>query len=319
MLINGSESNAATSQYSMSPAFGNHRPGQKGLYNGSFGATIDNSVFDARPYSLTGQQTPKDFYSRVTTMVTVGGPLRIPRVMPWGPNFFVAYQWTRNADAANQTGLVPDCGEKRRPLGPVECAGTAADDLQSHDRTCPSLETFQSVRRRRRCSIFIRSRTSPATRAITTRPKCSMTRTPMTCNRGSTRSSARRDQLYGGFGFRSSRADNTNLFGFVDTTDTLGIDTNVNWSHRYRHQTFVLLGYHLTRLRTEVRPEFAGHVNVRATPASAATIRIRKFGPPGLTFSSGICRAQRYEQRIQPKSYGCTFGKCVDRLSASQL
>ena len=54
---------------------------------------------------LTGQQTPKDFYSRVTTVVTLGGPLRIPRLMPIGPNFFVAYQWTRSADAANQTGL----------------------------------------------------------------------------------------------------------------------------------------------------------------------------------------------------------------------
>ncbi len=112
MLINGSESNAATSQYSMSPAFGNHRPGIKGLYNGSFGAIIDNSVFDARPYSLTGQQTPKDFYSRITSVVTLGGPLRIPRLMPIGPNFFVAYQWTRNADAAIEPGLVPDAAER---------------------------------------------------------------------------------------------------------------------------------------------------------------------------------------------------------------
>ena len=112
MLISGSESNAATSKYSMAPAFGNHRPGQRGLYNGSFGARVDNSFFDARPYSLTGQQTPKDFYSRMTTMVTVGGPLRIPRLLPFGPNFYVSYQWTRNADAANQTGLVPDADER---------------------------------------------------------------------------------------------------------------------------------------------------------------------------------------------------------------
>ena len=44
----------------------------------------------------------------MTTLVAVGGPLRIPRVMPWGPNFFVAYQWTRNADASNEDGLVPN-------------------------------------------------------------------------------------------------------------------------------------------------------------------------------------------------------------------
>jgi len=88
------------------------------------------------------------------------------------------------------------------------------------------------------------------------------------------KSIGRRDQLYGGFGFRSSRANSTNIFGFVDTTDSLGIDTNVNWSHRYLHQTFVLLGYHLTRLRTDVRPEFESRLNVQETPALAATIRI---------------------------------------------
>ncbi len=89
--------------------------------------------------------------------------------------------------------------------------------------------------------------------------------------------------------FSSSRADSTNLFGFVDTTNTLGIDTNVNWSHRYRHQTFVLLGYHLTRLRTEVRPAFAGHVNVSGNAGIGGNDQdMTNWGPPGLTFSSGI-------------------------------
>jgi len=32
--------------------------------------------------------------------------------MPIGPNFYVSYQWTRNADAANETGLVPDSDER---------------------------------------------------------------------------------------------------------------------------------------------------------------------------------------------------------------
>lgn len=112
LLINGSQNNAATSQFALSQAFGNRRPGTKGLYNGSIGAIADNAVFDARPYSLAGQQTPKDAYSRITMMLALGGPLRIPHLLPNGPNFFVAYQWTRNADAANQTGLVPTTDER---------------------------------------------------------------------------------------------------------------------------------------------------------------------------------------------------------------
>ena len=52
MLISGSQNNAATSQYSLSPAFGNRRPGQKGQYNGGIAVIAGNSVLNARDYSL---------------------------------------------------------------------------------------------------------------------------------------------------------------------------------------------------------------------------------------------------------------------------
>src|ERR1700720_1216182 len=55
LLINGSVNNAATSQFSLAPAFGNNRSGKKGLYTGGLGMTLGNSALDARPYSLSGQ------------------------------------------------------------------------------------------------------------------------------------------------------------------------------------------------------------------------------------------------------------------------
>ena len=80
LLVNGSVNNAATSKYTLSPAFGNRRPGVRGLYTGGIGTVVGNAVFDARPYSLTGLQVPKDSYSRVTTVFTLGGPLNIPQI-----------------------------------------------------------------------------------------------------------------------------------------------------------------------------------------------------------------------------------------------
>ena len=51
----------------------------------------ENSIFDAKPYSLTGQVLPKDNYNRITSMVaTFGGPIRIPPLFYHGPNFFLA-------------------------------------------------------------------------------------------------------------------------------------------------------------------------------------------------------------------------------------
>ena len=38
------------------------------------------------------------------------------------------------------------------------------------------------------------------------------------------KSLGRKDQLYGAFTFQSTRADNVNLFGFVDQTGTLGMN-----------------------------------------------------------------------------------------------
>jgi hypothetical protein len=289
MLINGSESNAATSQYSMPPAFGNHRPGAKGLYNGSFSAIVDNSVFDARPYSLTGQQTPKDFYSRITSGVTLGGPLRIPRLMPIGPNFFVSYQWTRSADAAVVTGLVPDTAERTGNLSGLLNSQGQPLTIYNPATGLPFIGNIPvSPQAAALLNLYPQPNLAGSTSYNYQAEVLNDTHADALQSRMN-KSIGRRDQLYGGFGFRSSRANSTNIFGFVDTTDSLGIDTNVNWSHRYLHQTYILLGYHLTRLRTDVRPEFESRVNVSGNAGIGGNDQDpADYGPPGLTFSSGI-------------------------------
>src|SRR4051812_11915168 len=87
LLINGSANNGAASPFSQAAGFGNNRFGGRNRYNGSFGFILDNSALDARPYSLAGQSTPKAAYNRMTGVFTLGGPLRIPRLLKNGPNF----------------------------------------------------------------------------------------------------------------------------------------------------------------------------------------------------------------------------------------
>ena len=58
-LINGTANNGAASPFATNPAFGNNRLGLKSLYTGNFGFSLDNSALDARPYSISGQDTPK--------------------------------------------------------------------------------------------------------------------------------------------------------------------------------------------------------------------------------------------------------------------
>src|SRR6185437_14268488 len=72
----------------------------------------------------------------------------------------------------------------------------------------------------------------------------------------------RRDQVYGGLALESSRANAESVFKFVDSTDTLGIDAHVNWSHQFNHNIFAVLGYRFTRQRILLRPEFEGRQNI---------------------------------------------------------
>jgi hypothetical protein len=289
LLINGSDNNAATSKFTLSPAFGNRHPGLRSLYTGSLGAIADNSVFDARPYSLTGLQVPKDSFNRITMLATLGGPIRIPHLLYHGPNFFLAYQWTRNADATTASGLVPDAAERGGDLSGIL-------NSQGQPLTIYNPATSQPF-----SGPIPVSPQAQALLALYPLPNLAGNssynyETALLSNTHQDALESRldktiggRDQLYGGFGFQSSRSDNASLFNFRDTTDTLGLDTNAHWSHRFRGQIFAVFGYHFTRERTQVRSQFEGRENISGNAGIAGNDQDPSdWGPPGLVFSSGI-------------------------------
>jgi len=108
-------------------------------------ATFGNSALNARPYSLSGQEFAKPFYNLVTGIVTIGGPMKIPRLLPHGPNFFAAYQWTRNQTEQDETGLVPTDAERTGDLATWHemlidrFVGTPEDDLLDRLVASPAL------------------------------------------------------------------------------------------------------------------------------------------------------------------------------------
>ena len=268
LLINGSVNNAATSQFSLAPAFGNNRSGKKGLYTGGLAVILGNSALDARPYSLSGQTTPKPEYSRLTGVVTLGGPLNIPHLLHHGPNFFVAYQRTQNGNATTLSGLVPTAAERNGdlPSGVV----TPVTQAQSLLKLYPlpnvvgdSLYNYQ---------VPVISNTHQD--ALQLRLDKTL---------------GNKNQFYGGFTFQSIRADAANLFNFVDTTNTLGINANVNWAHRFSHELFLTTGYKFSRLRTQVITNFEDRINVSGEAGITGNNQDpANWGPPTLIFASGI-------------------------------
>ena len=261
-LVNGSVNNAATSQFTLAQGFGNTRKGTKSLYNGGVGVIYDNSALDARPYSLTGQNTAKPSYSTITGVATVGGPIRIPHLLPRGPNFFVGYQWTRSNTDTDDTGLVPTLAQRATlPLDPIAQALLAL---------YPQANVVGNTNYNYQTGILSGSHQDAMQSRLD-------------------KSIGRKDEVYGGFAFQSTRANSTSLFGFRDTTGTLGMNANANWQHRFNYGLYSTLGYRFSRLRTLVTPFFANRSNIEGNAGiggfdTAAT----DWGPPTLVFSSGI-------------------------------
>jgi hypothetical protein len=293
LLINGSVMNGASSPFAQAFAFGNNRNGLGGLYNGGIGVILDNSALDARPFSLSGQNTPKPSYNRITGVVTLGGPLRIPHLVRHGPNFFVGYQWTRYVDDTTQSALVPDAAERDgdfsqalNALGqPVQIFNPVTGqpflgNKISQDQISPQaqallnyypLPTFSGDPRYNYQVPIVTSTHQDALQS-----RFNQTFNP-------------KNEIYGGFAFQSTRTATPNLFAFLDTTDALGINTNINWSHRMSQRVYLNLGYRFSRLATRVTPFWEDRANVSGEAGIVGNNQdAANWGPPTLAFSSGV-------------------------------
>ena len=289
-LVNGSVNNAATSRFSLDQAFGNRRANSKSLYNGGFAAIFDNSALDARPYSLSGLQTPKTFYNRITGAFTLGGPIKIPHLLPHGPIFFVAYQWTRDHVAATESGLVPTAEERMgnlagllNPLGQPVVVFNPATGLPFPGNVIPVSPQAQALLQLYPLPNIVGDSLYNYQVPVLngTHQDALQSRLDKTLGR--------KDELYGGFNFQSTRAGNANLFGFTDTTDTLGISANINWAHRFSQHWFVYASYRFSRLRTNIVPYFENRKNISGAAGILGNDQDpSNWGPPTLNFSSGI-------------------------------
>ncbi len=289
-LVNGSVNNAATSQYSLDPGFGNRRPNSKSLYTGGFAAVLNNSALDARPYSLSGLESPKSMYDRITGVVSVGGPIRIPHVLPRGPNFFAGYQWTRDHTAAILPGLVPTPAERSgnlsgllNALGQPVTIYNPATGLPFKGNQVPVSMQAQAL-----LALYPMPNITGTQAYNYQAPVLNSSHQDLLQTRLD-KAIGRKDQIYGGLNLQSARAGNENLFGFVDTTDTLGINTNINWAHRFSQHLFLHASYNFSRLRTKIVPEFENRQNIAGTAGIGGDDQDpADWGPPSLSFSSGI-------------------------------
>ena len=113
-------------------SFGNGRRDRRMQYNGNLGVTLDNSVWDARAFSINGQETPKPAYAKARATMMFGGPLKIPKLLDGTKGTFTLnYQLARTRNGTIQH---PDHAHLAGTLGRFFAVGRPArprDHLRS--------------------------------------------------------------------------------------------------------------------------------------------------------------------------------------------
>ncbi len=289
-LVQGSVNNAATSQYATNAAFGNTRSGIKGLYTGGVEVGEDNSALDARAYSISGVEPAKPTYNNFTGVVVLQGPLNIPHVMPRGPTFFVTYQWSRNSSENIVTGLVPTLDQRNGNLaGLLNALGQPVTIYNPATGTgYPGNQVPVSGPAAALLQLYPLPNITNATNYNYQAPVLYNTHQDAPQFRLD-KAFGRKDQVYGNFSLQSTRSDSVNLFGFVDQTGTLGINSGVHWSHRLKPRVFLYTAYTFSRMRTEVTPNFENRINVSGMEGITGNDQDpTNWGPPALSFVSGF-------------------------------
>jgi len=302
-LINGSVNNAANSAFSQSGAFGNFRPGGRGLYTGGIGFTMDNSNLDASPFSLTGQDTPKLSYNRITGLATFGGPLKVPGMHNNWPNFFVAYQWTRNHSDSVQTGLMPTTAERTGDLSgePIPIAGFPGNMIPQSLLSSQAQDLLGLYPKPNFTGSAGYNYQVPIQTAL--HQDSMQSRFNKMFNR--------KNMVNGGFNFQDTHSDTPNLFDLVDRSRTLGLNANVNWRHFFSQRFTSSFGYSYSHYTSHVTPYYANGIDVSGDFGITGNDRSPvDWGPPNLQFSSGISGlsdAQAANSRFQTSALSASL------------
>jgi hypothetical protein len=279
MVVSGSSSGAIERR-----AIGNARQGPGSLYQRDLSLILDNSALDARPYSLTGQNTGKPAYDHLRAGASFGGPLSIPHLLHGNGQFFVNYQATRSRNDSTNTSLMPGQairgGDFSQAISDPNTGLPFPGNAIPPSRIAPQSTALLK---------FYPLPNFPETVGYNYQiPLVSITHQDDLQGRLN-RILNRKHFVNGSFAYRNARSSGPNVFGFDDTGHTTGFNANANWRYMASQRLNFSLGYQFSRMAMRTTPYFANRENVSGEAGIAGNNQDPgNWGPPNLSFSSGI-------------------------------
>ena len=274
-------------------AFGNNRKDPRNTYMLGANFSLDNSVWDARSYSVTGASVAKPAYAIGRGGVMFGGPLQIPKLVSAARHIMLSvnyeFQRSRTGNTSNPVNM-PTALERTGDFSQTTVLG---DPVVIYDPS--SGAPFAGNR------IPLSRIGSTATSLLSYFPLPNLpfaSRNYETALDGLNKSqnlNARlsnigigtRDRLNAGAGFQTSSSVTPNLFQFVDTGEGSGLNANLAWSHTFTAKVTNNLQYNFSRMRQLSTPYFADKSDVASQLGIAGTSESPwNWGPPNLSFTN---------------------------------
>ncbi|MBI1897299.1 MAG: TonB-dependent receptor [Acidobacteria bacterium] len=279
----------AAARRASAASFGNRRRRSGPLVRGMAWYTISNSALNARPYSLTGALAAKPPYAQNRFGVTLGGPLRIPRLLELERTMFVlSYSATRNRGPYSAFATMPSALEREGDFshsfvrGPVLVFDPASNQPFPGNRIPRS--RFDPI------AAGLLDYIPPPNRPGAVRNYQALTSIPRNSDSLSWRINqglSLKHRLSGGLNLQRRDNENALLYGFHDEIEGSGYTADAGWMWTLGAKRIHDLKLRFGRDRSQALPFFAFRDNVAGrlgiVGPSASPIN---YGPPNLNFTN---------------------------------
>ncbi len=291
-------------------SFGNGRRNRAMQYNGNASFTLDNSVWDARSFSINGQETAKPGYAKARASLMFGGPLKIPHLLSGTKGTFtINYQLARQRNGTTSTTTMPTLlergGDFSQSVGSQGLV-TIYDPLTGNP--FPN-NLIPSTRINPVAAGLLKYYPNPNAPGYKNNYQAPITTIANSDNINSRLNQTlnAKNRINGGMGYQGNNSTTPNIYNFIDHGSARNITANVAWGHNFTNKLINNLRYNFSRARNTALPFFANTTNIEAALGITGTLQSpQNWGPPTLSFTnySGLSDGANSLTRNQTSSVG---------------
>jgi hypothetical protein len=265
--------------------------GRTGLapYRGSVGLSYENSIWNARAFSFSGDRQDKPPFAKISGSLTVGGPLRIPKLLS-GANtdFTSSYSAGRARSWAAFSSTMPSALERSGDFSNSVARGQVS--IQDPFTRQPFPGNRIPVSRIDPASLGLLDYIPMPNRTGVVRNYQYITTVPNSYDSvivSVNHRQGRRDRFSGTFSRQWNRGASPQLMGFGDTTGGGAWNTKFSWVHTFAARLIGTTRLSFSYDRNQLLPYFAYRENIAAKLGISGTATDPlNWGPPNLFFTN---------------------------------